>query len=104
MTVILVNRERVVFECLELARLKIGRMLGILHTSVSASCSSGEKGNLQIKFEVVEGAVKDQPPEKIQSVIAGVYAEVRTRMDERFAGLGARRHDEEEEKATPTEG
>jgi hypothetical protein len=102
--VLMVNRERVVFESLELARIRIARLLSIPVDKVSAQCNIGKDGDLQAKFEVDEEATKDRPPEMVKSVVSMAYQESRVRMKTRLAGLGDRRGNEEEKKASDVTG
>lgn len=83
---VLVNRERVLHETLELTRFRIARKLEILLEQVSASCTASE-GKLRVEFSVDEDVTVD--PDRVKEVTKAEYSAVRLMAQDRFAGLGA---------------
>jgi hypothetical protein len=87
-TVILVNKERVIFEMVELARLRISMVLGVSQSKVDARCNLDSHGKMQVQFSVDEDSLKTLPPEKVQETIKTEYQKALVRIQERLANLG----------------
>ena len=89
--IILLNKERVIYEVIELSRLKISVALGILESQIGAHCNLTSEGKFQIKFVIKEEAVKSLDAEKMKTVVNREYQIAWKRLQERLAGLGAMR-------------
>lgn len=87
---VLVNRERVVYEMIQLACLKIAKDVGVPEGDVDARVDMDEQGKLKIAFDVKHANMEEA---KVKEIIAKHYAMARGRIEERFATQSERWHD-----------
>ena len=101
--ILLLNRERVASDCIELACLRIARELKIDRQHVGARVDMGDKGAMTVNFEIEEGAVAGLPRETILGLVQKEHKRARTMMSLRLKGLGECWHEQEKEPATDSD-
>jgi hypothetical protein len=84
--IFLLNRERVLVEVVELARLKIAGLLRVPASSVTARLDLKD-GKVSPVFEVETKEALGIPQAAVQEVIASIYAETMTEFAARMEGL-----------------
>ena len=101
--VFLVNKERVLTELVELARLKIVLRLKVAEAKVHAQINVDSAGKLRVEFSVDEDALGDRKLDMVRAAIDEEYRAVWVRIKERLAGLDRRwpHGQEAEEETTP---
>jgi hypothetical protein len=82
----------VLYECLELARLKIAMDLAISPDWVHAEVRVDDAGKIKATMNVDVGAEKLHSTEKIRASIQANYLDARGRAESRFQNLGERWH------------
>ena len=90
--IFLLNRERVLLEVVELARLKIAGVLMVPSRAVTARLEM-KSGSLVPVFDVDAEQAKGPSREELREVIATVYGETTVELSGRLAGLEMSRHE-----------
>lgn len=86
----LINKERAMYETIELARLRIAGALGVAEGRVEAEGKVDDNGKVGVMFTVVDAESLGRPAEEIEQVIQSEYRAVRDRTYQRFVHLGDR--------------
>lgn len=84
--IFLINRERVLLEVVELARLKIAALLDLPAQAVAARMEL-EAGKVSPVFEVASGHARERSEGHIRDVVASVYARTMEEYAARLEGL-----------------
>jgi len=99
MSIILLNKEWVVFELMEITRLKIARELRINAEAVDATVYIKDDGKLKVELAVKPEAVKFRDVNQVQDVMKRNYLAARTAAQLRIANIDQRWSDGKEAQA-----
>lgn len=98
MSIILLNKEWVVFELMEVTRLRIARELRINAEAVDATVYIKDDGKLKVELGVKPEAVKFRDVNQVQDVMKRNYLAARTAAQLRMATIDQRWSDGTEAK------
>ena len=99
MSIILLNKEWVVFELMEITRLKIARELRINAEAVDATVYIKDDGKLKVELAVKPEAVKFRDVNQVQDVMKRNYLAARTAAQLRMVNIDQRWSDGKEAQA-----
>jgi len=88
--IVLLNKERVIYEVVELARLKMAGIMRVEPRAVTAKIEL-KSGALSPSFSVNPLAAKGLKPEQMREVMARVYNNLKVELRSRLEGLEERR-------------
>ena len=90
--IILLNRERVLYETFELARLRIARRLKIEPIKIDVVVDTGEDKQIKVKFKIADDATKGKTEEEVKSIVAQEHKQGWEILNLRLSGLGEKRN------------
>ena len=90
--IFLLNKQRVLTECLQLAKIKIAEKLGMEMSQVEVGVTRKDDRNLVPSFRLSE-QTQFGTKEEIDACIKTVWEDVKNKISERIEGLTSRRYD-----------
>lgn len=85
--IFLLNKERVLFECIHLAKSKIATALRLDEKDVEVEPIQDQDGKLQLQFKLDFGETNRYSKDRINAIIRPIYADIVNTVSERLDGI-----------------